>query len=61
MINSKLKVYDKMRYTIFYFEQSFSMDGCMTCDFTSFSTVLVISGRWADDNGRLCAVSYLIK
>ena len=32
-------------------------DGWMTCDFMSFSTVFsVISGRWADDNERLCAM-----
>ena len=31
-------------------------DGWTTCDFTSFSTVFVISGRWMDDNERLCAM-----
>ena len=31
------------------------MDGCMHCDFASFSTVHV-SGRWMGDNERLCAM-----
>ena len=26
----------------------------MTCDFTSFSTVFVISGQWLGANERLC-------
>ena len=32
--------------------------GWMTCDFMSFSTVFqsIMSGRWADDNERLCAM-----
>ena len=33
-------------------------DGWMTCDFTSFSTVSVISGRWEVDNERLCAMEF---
>ena len=33
------------------------MDGWMTCDFMSFTTVFsVISGQCADDNERLCAM-----
>ena len=32
------------------------MDGWMTCEFTSFSTVFVISGRRTYDNERLCAM-----
>ena len=28
----------------------------MTCDFTSFSTVLLSSGRWEGDNDRLCTM-----
>ena len=27
-----------------------------TSDFTSFSTVFVISGQWIDDNEWLCAI-----
>ena len=26
------------------------------CDFTTFNTISVISGRWVDDNERLCAM-----
>ena len=29
-------------------------DRCMICDFTSFSTIFVLSERWAGDNERLC-------
>ena len=32
------------------------MAGWMTCDFTSFQQFSVISGRWARDNERLCAL-----
>ena len=28
----------------------------MTWDFTSFNSIPVISGRWEDDNERLCAM-----
>ena len=31
------------------------MDGLMTCDIQSFSTV-DLSGRWTDDYDRLCAM-----
>ena len=32
------------------------MNGWMFCDFTSLSTISVISGRWADENKRLCTM-----
>ena len=36
---------------------NFKRDRWMTCDFTSFfNSVSVISGRWADDYERLCAM-----
>ena len=36
---------------------NFKRDRWMTCDFTSFfNNVSVISGRWADDYERLCAM-----
>ena len=33
------------------------LTGWMTCDFTSFLTVLVRSGRREDDNERLCVTN----
>ena len=41
------------------FDVPILMDGWMTCDLTSFS--MVISGRWADDNERLCAVELCLR
>ena len=32
------------------------MGGCMTCDFTNFNSISVISGRWTGDNEKLCAM-----
>ena len=37
------------------------IDGWMTCDFTSFLTVIVISGRCIDDNERLCAMELRLR
>ena len=44
--NNSLQTLDRHRW----------MDGWMTCDFTSFSTVFQSSGQWADDNEMLCAM-----
>ena len=30
--------------------------GCVTCDFTNFYSISVISGRWTGDNEKLCAM-----
>ena len=37
------------------------MDERMTCDFTSFNSISVISGRWANDNERLCAMEHRLQ
>ena len=32
------------------------MDGWMICDHVHFNSISVTSGRWANDNERLCAI-----
>ena len=36
------------------------MDGWTTCDFTFFYIIPVISGRWEEDNIKLCAMEPLL-